>query len=646
MTVRVLARHPAPYPTEDSGGYLLRLSELNGYPNPYYMLMDCGISRWGGGIGRKIRCAVLSQITNRRSNELERIATVAAEDGSGMLLGQAVPRHQIVALRSAVCPECVHQSGMIEAHFSLKLMTVCPVHAMPLVNLCADCMQLLTWKRRGLLECECGGVARRTENVHTPVAVVELLEIVRRKVLSLPIRENSKCGLPVMALGSMSLRALVYLITMLGARTISEREEVDGGDSDEAIVDGAAKLLSNWPYNLRNRLEALAASSLAPCALSSSPLSAMYYSVRRRVRPTEEAGFLLDEITCVAADRFGDWHQSGKLLGEAKRFVTRNALAARLGISGERANKVIQEGKLPTIHLDVSPKRPRVLVDISTVQIASRAPGKVHRPRNAAAIIGISANTLNTIRALGMFEARHLPPGIRGFHEKDCEAYRQKLLQIAEDGTAEREDRPLVRLGTILHGAGTNALTKARLVSEVHAGRIPVIGVEGNSVKGILLSNAAVQSFLQTNQNPDWSSLRGRGRHNTTSNRYGGISTTQAMREIDCSVDSVRGLVRQRVLVKASGGRRGTHWILAKSVDEFRAEYVSLKSLAREFHTCERILRTVCKKLDVKLLSVESENTVAGSFLSKGDLPTVRSFQHEIGIGRPRTRYRWESFAA
>ena len=29
-----LVRHPAPYPTESLPGYVLRLSELNGYPSP------------------------------------------------------------------------------------------------------------------------------------------------------------------------------------------------------------------------------------------------------------------------------------------------------------------------------------------------------------------------------------------------------------------------------------------------------------------------------------------------------------------------------------------------------------------------------------------------------------------------------------
>ncbi len=165
MTARLLVRHPAPFSTESLFGYILRLSEENGYTTPWSLFLLAQI-RQHEARPTGMKMAKLARVCNRPENELQSISYRWPGDQgrSCRLLGHLLTPWELVVTRPRLCPECVAAKGFIEAHFDVALMTGCPVHRRSLPCRCPGCMKPLRWFRPGLLECHCGASLRNWPN--------------------------------------------------------------------------------------------------------------------------------------------------------------------------------------------------------------------------------------------------------------------------------------------------------------------------------------------------------------------------------------------------------------------------------------------------------------------------------------------------
>ena len=197
MTTPLLVRHPAPFLTESLFGYILRLSEENGYTTPWSLLLLAQI-RQHEARSTGIQVAKLAQVSNRPQTELESISYRWPGDRprSCRLLGHLLTPWELVVTRPKLCPECVAEKGFIEAHFDLALMTGCPVHSRSLLSRCPGCMKPLRWFRPGLLECHCGASLRNADLPAISGAEADLLDIMRRKTLGLAAGRDYASGLP------------------------------------------------------------------------------------------------------------------------------------------------------------------------------------------------------------------------------------------------------------------------------------------------------------------------------------------------------------------------------------------------------------------------------------------------------------------
>ena len=113
VTTPLLVRHPAPFPTESLLGYILRLSEENGYTTPWSLLL---LGRIGQHEARStgMKVAKLAQVSNRSQTELQSISYRWPGDRlrSCRLLGNLLTRWELVITRPKLCPECVAESGV------------------------------------------------------------------------------------------------------------------------------------------------------------------------------------------------------------------------------------------------------------------------------------------------------------------------------------------------------------------------------------------------------------------------------------------------------------------------------------------------------------------------------------------------------
>jgi hypothetical protein len=640
---RLLVRHPGPNPTESLVGYLLRLTEANGYPTAHYMLADSGMYR----AGDSIRIQLLAAITNRTARDLRSIACHTKDKKTGLVLGQPVSRIEVNTDLAPVCPRCVNEKGFMEAHFSLSLMTICPEHKV-ILKVCPGCTKPLTRERAGLLRCDCGQSLLYAMEPRVPTAVVELLDIVRRKVLSLSAATESASGLPVHALGAMSLRSLLFLIRSFGRRSAGRSGKSELSMDESRIVELAAEALSDWPNNFRKMLDAKAgpASPNKPCKLSKGELSGLYHSIMYGIKRREQSAFVRDELVKYAVERFGvgtgDRADRARIIGDRPQYVIRSEMTARFGVDRRYANRILSKGSVETIKIESAGRRTRLLVDLSNVSFPSSPDGHIYNTDKAAALIGIPRNVLVLLKQFGSFKARYLPPGIRGFHEQDLEAYKAQLLNSVEVGGRDCGSEKTFRLCQLMAGTSIDMMTKAVVIAELHAGRVSAAAGSVETVQAIRIPRDELLSLMRTRCFPDWRVLRGTSWN--VSNQYGGISMCQAAREIGCNNATVRVLVDEGRLCRTSGNGCAM-WVSEESVDTFRAQFESLLSVARQIQSRSSVVRRVCLELDIPLLDVSPGIGSCVSFIRKEDIPKMLAGRPQVRFVGRHTRLRWTRFA-
>jgi hypothetical protein len=200
----------------------------------------------------------------------------------------------------------------------------------------------------------------------------------------------------------------------------------------------------------------------------------------------------------------------------------------------------------------------------------------------------------------------------------------------------------MVSLGQFFGSRGTDMMTKAIVISEIHAGRLAVVATPAKTVQEIWIPQGALKSLLQTRSLPEWRVLRGSSCN--LSNQHGGISMCQAAREIGCDQPTVRLLVKEGMLRRCFGNGCAM-WVSTESVDTFRAKYESLRSFARKIRSVPKVLRQVCDELDVPVLDINSKNGACATFIRKGDIQRVLSGRQQVGFVDRHTRIRWKRLA-
>jgi hypothetical protein len=594
MTTPLLVRHPAPFPTESLFGYILRLSEENGYTTPWSLFLLAQI-RQHEARSTGMKMAKLARVCNRSENELQPISYrwPGDHERSCRLLGHFLTPWELAVTAPKLCPECVAEKGFIEAHFDLALMTGCPVHRRSLLCRCPRCMKPLRWFRPGLLECGCGASLRNVSLPAISGAEADLLDIMRRKVLGLAAGRNYASGLPGSYLEAIDLQPLLSLVGMLGRRRMVVDNDSDRRNS-QPIVFGAASVLADWPDNffrlLRGIKETMPTDSSTGVARGG--FSGIYRSLfsRRGTLPTTQGDFLrvafLDFIRNDWKPDFIDQKLMKRLrTGQSERFVSRAAFARRYGIDTRTAARFLEDQGVPSKTFRWG-KSERKLIDSAAARLSPTIPGKIYRVRRAAAMIGISGGLLRRLKASGDFEVDHLLRTKPGVHELDIEAFIQKLQSLAPPvNSADLSSPKCVCFAIVARGRYGSVEAKANIVRAVLSRELQVIGNVDGTVAGLLVSYEAFQRLA----------------HDERARANGGTRTiAEAARLLECNTRSVRRLVelewlRARPTPKAFR-------VTEESIAEFKKQYVSLLSIARTTNSASWVLQNICKRCNLPML--------------------------------------------
>jgi len=618
MTSPLLVRHPAPFPTESLFGYVLRLSEKNGYTTPWSLFLLAQIRQHEArSTGMKV--VKLAQICNRPQNELQSISYRWPGDHlrSSRLLGHLLTPWELVVTRPKLCPECVMEKGFIEAHFDLALMTGCPVHSRSLLSRCPGCMKPLRWFRPGLLECDCGASLRGADLPAISGAEADLLDIMRRKTLGLAAARDYPSGLPGSYLEVMSLQPLLSLVGMLGRCRMGVDQDSDRRNPQRIIL-AAASVLADWPNNfcrlLRGITEGVPKDSST--GVARGRLGGIYRSLfsLRGILPAAEGDFLRIAFLGFVRDDWKPAFIDQKLMrrlgtDQSERFISRAAFARRYGIDTRTAARFVEDQGVPSRSFRWGESE-RKLIDSAAARLPPTVPGKIYRLRQAAAMIGISSGLLKHLKASGDFEVAHRLRTKPGFHELDIEAFVQKLKRLAPLMNPADPSLPkYVPFAIVARGWYGSVEVKANIVRAVLSGELPIVGNADGTVAGLLASYEGFQRLA----------------HDERARANGGTRTiAEAARQLECNTRSVRRLVELEWL-RATPTPKAFR-VTEESIAAFKKRYVSLLSIARMTNSASWALRNICKRRNLPML-------VASQPSKKSSQAFIRAGQRQELLG-------------
>ena len=594
MSTPLLVRHPAPHPTESLIGYVLRLSEENGYDSPWSVYSLAGLKQNEiRTVGFKLH--KLAAIVNQTSSELDKIGfSTEGQPRSARLLGNRLIPTDLKIVNPGLCPRCVAEIGFVEAHWHLTFMTGCPMHLCMRALSCPTCGKQPRLFRRGLLECSCGGNLLECNLPPIPKADAALLDIIRRKALGLGANDQNPLSLPQMQLMAMNLRAMLIVARTLG----KYRLIADGSTSFEdepQVVSAAARVIVDWPKNFIGLLQDLGKQlQQSPKGGVRKQFEPIYCALfkNRAINPSAQTGFLREAFLEFAENYWGRGYVDPKLLKLARRpgtsrFVTKSEFAVRVGIHSLTASRLIEEQKITARRVRCG-KSQRILVDMSQSVFRRASPGKIHRARDAAKQLGISIGLLKTLKESGTFEFNHHFPTKGGYHELDIEAFKTRLLSRAPaQKPVEDKGNGTLEFKALMCGHHDAPATKGDLVQALLCGDLAIVGNTNGSVAGLIIDGAEYHRLARA--------ARSRAAGDTMPAYF-------VENQLNCDASTVPGLMKMGLLegcVTSTGLR-----ITSESISKFQSKYVSLASIAKPVGTSSRALMRICDANRIKVLMV------------------------------------------
>jgi len=591
----LLVRHPAPFSTESLFGYILRLSQENGYTTPWSLFLTAAMEQHEiRGTGIKI--TKLGRIANRSSSELEAIAYYAPGRRSCRLLRQRLVLTDLELNKPKLCPQCVSEKDFIEAYWDLTLMTGCPVHKQSLLSSCPVCGRPLRWFRRGLLECQCGANLQNASLQSISLAEASLLNIIRAKVLRITSTDNPS-ALPISDLQSLDLRALLFVIRTLG----KQRMMIDNADWHDCkgLVRAAARVLEHWPTNFFRLLQEIGTKSSTKNAGESvrRQFATLYGCLfkYRAIAERKQVEFLKIAFLDFVSNHWGRGFVDYRLIEPFKkklpvrRFQTVAAMARQLGVDPRTARRLLEDKKILR-RKDRRGKCEYSLIDSDLVDTPRTCPGRIYPLRKAAAMMGLPISVLKNLKASGDYH--HRLPTRPGFHELDVREFTKRISDLGSSSNAatvsQQEECITLRTATSrFHGylGGGAAVVRAVLSRTLPIGR-SIDGTAG----GVLIPHKQFHLFAE--------SARRRYFANTRSFR-------EAARDIRCESRGVPDLLA-RGLLESKTTPTGVR-VTEESIAQFKRDYASLAAIAKASGTSSFALQNVCRNHTVSIIFIRKD---------------------------------------
>jgi excisionase family DNA binding protein len=440
-------RTPRPMPGESPIGYLLRLSEENGYETPavvvgmversseYQVTMGWDFGKLRDLLGPYSGLPV-SFGYGRHGRRRQVSVLLQSERVSSAHVGQS---------KSRICTQCIEELGYAPLAWDLKAFVACPVHGHMMLKHCGSCGRRIRWQRPGLLVCKCGADLRATRTMPATRELVALMEILDAKVSgkNAGFIVATTCGMPIDELMACDLDVLCKVIVML-AKLISwmeshRRTPRSGAEVSERLPE-VARVLSAWPFNYsrfcadwhRNSVSRGSKTRIFQTNFHWLFVR-LYKNLKARKRQTR---FLIREAIAYAVQR---WDRSPVRVSDRtvpsfllrRRYGSYSDAAKVLGWTRYTTQRWLKRGRLPARAVGTKRCRPIWLVDLGALQTLKFSRRSEVGSREGGPLLGLSHMVYQALRRSGHIQHDYLVRKAKGVAIEDLESFEQSILQRA-----------------------------------------------------------------------------------------------------------------------------------------------------------------------------------------------------------------------
>lgn len=605
---------PKPHLTESLMGYVLRLTEANGYPTTSYVLYSMTGVWYQSAVGR-LDAAPLMNLAGLSQQEADRLSLKASTSSRSIfnVAGAELTAHEFSVGRPRICPGCLEQDGFCDAFWDISHAQVCGVHGTWMVDACPGCHKHLTWSRSKVAECRCGHSLIDIRTKPAPKPLVDLMQVLR----SATFRDEEIAPFPMGMdhLKGLDLAQLCKIIWVM-SDTMHKKEH---GDRTVRVIRSREKLseylpvvadaLADWPEGFRRFLDKTYSAELESADVLPAFRSQFNWALVRLSKNTPGGAdafkFLIQEVYAYAT-RF--WPKSQLIVLESQhgwvdlpdrmRWGGIADLADVLGVDTRTLKRDIDSMSAPSRITSNTRNGLQRIYDLDWAR--QQLPKSRSRPigvRQAARMLGISNGALHVLRSRGVIGSTHRTYRNGVFSKEDIAQFRQKIGLAVASSPKEANGLPtLDRLSRLLDLTPEH---KATLYQAILDGRISVRGSASGSPEQFQVDPAEVEVMF--------------GGFMAERNKF--ISFVEVRERLQC-VDAVtRALVDSSYLKMGVFKRRRR--ILLGSVEDFEKEYELASSIARRYDTWGRSITTLAKSKHIPYREIPCDQHVAILFERK-----------------------------
>ncbi|WP_374267466.1 TniQ family protein [Zoogloea sp.] len=597
----LLVRTPAPDRNESLPGYVLRLSEANGYDTPWHLLSFVGIAPSELKLA-SFPAEELAALGVPRE-ALSRVAYHREAEGKhqysllGHNLGDGLSYTPLRISAPAICPDCAAEQGFIEAFFDLNIATACPVHRRAVVTHCPSCAEPLSHFRPGLLTCRCGASLADAPPVEVSDQVVSLMSILRSVLTG-----EEYCnpgGLPAEQLLRTSLRMLLVHLPSFARLSRPEASE-----EMQVVVEGIAEVLADWPtgfHRLLRQIDAAQPEHVVAFHKRFKVLCGLFFNVPA----TRDAFDWLHEeflrYGCEVSSNATVHPRMLRAVEVDRRFVSLKEWAERVGVMPSTAGDWARKGLIAAKVIETA-TGPRYVVDSTKVETPlEAAEGRVLNAREAAAHLGLTVSALASLKQSEHFQCKHRLTIKGGYHTADLDNFLNRLLELSPriEDTVATDDT--VSLKHALQSYRMHCDDrKAGLVAAYLDGDLRSVGRTGETTTDILFRREDLEALVLSSRRDA---------------AGGALTQREAAKLLGSDSTVIPGLLAAGWL-EAFEARESTR-VTAVSVERFARHYIAISRLAKEVATSSRRLMGLCEKNGIPVLSISRETGSIAPFIER-----------------------------
>lgn len=590
MSTSLLVRTPKQVPGESPLGFVLRLSEANGYETPRRVFSLARATRdemFCAGLNMTKIAAVLrfspEQLEGYRPHNETDLTRVQCN-------GHALSPEDISLTDAKICPECIQELGHVPSWVDLDIVDACPKHERQLVTHCPTCGNRLSWFRPGLLQCKCGARLHNARGRPIGEEQVALLSHVVAKVQGEPAPRL--CGMPTDQFEQMPLRG--FLAMVRGLVRLERHAAVDLGAHSPAARAGW--MFSRWPENLFSVFATLVPKDAAEngVVVLRRHLEGVYRVIWKTISSASDIAFLRAAVV-----------EFSQALQTRKDFEPVSLTGAGLGaqqatenVKGTDASD--NKGATPLPHetrgMDTSSRKKRIVIRRKNAPhpIGQRALSI----RKAANRVNLPVTVLEYLRRAGHFEVRHKTLYAKSFHEADVVAFEVKISVIR--AAVAPTGSPTLSFGEVMHRKFKFADGKGEFVAAIFDGKLACFSSGEPGFQGLLFDTEEVLALLAAQRAAAFGDA---------------LTIAETSKVLCCDPLAVPDVIAKGYLqsFRDAAGIR----IPRDSVVKFETEYWSLARLANELGTSSVALHRQVSVFGLELVYFQRTH-------SKGQQPFLK----------------------